>query len=99
MGSVYRVWDEARRPVFTDHEYASPLAKRPYDLRHAAVPLWPHAGVPPTQVAEWAGYSVNVLLRVYAKCVYGQEEAAKVRILNASLPRTFDGPPIRGRRG
>ena len=52
----------------------------PYDLRHACVSTWLNAGVPATQVAEWAGHSVNVLLRVYAKCVYGQEEAAKLRI-------------------
>jgi len=39
-----------------------------------------NAGVPPTQVAEWAGHSVNVLLRVYAKCVYGQDEVARQRI-------------------
>jgi hypothetical protein len=31
-------------------------------------------------VAEWAGHSVNVLLRVYAKCMDGQDEAAKRRI-------------------
>jgi hypothetical protein len=31
-------------------------------------------------VAEWAGHSVNVLLRVYAKCIDGQEDAAKRRI-------------------
>jgi integrase len=60
--------------------HTSPLAKRPYDLRHAAVSLWLNAGVPPTQVAEWAGHSVNVLLRVYAKCVYGQDEVARQRI-------------------
>lgn len=83
MGIVYRVWDEARRAALTDDEYVSPLGKRPYDLRHAAVSLWLNAGVPATQVAEWAGHSVNVLLRVYAKCVYGQEEAAKARIFNA----------------
>lgn len=41
---------------------------------------WLNAGVPATQVADWAGHSVNVLLRVYAKCVYGQEDAAKMRI-------------------
>src|SRR5450756_2886159 len=71
MGTTYRVWTAARAAALTDAEYASPLAKRPYDLRHAAVSLWLNAGVPPTQVAEWAGHSVNVLLRVYAKCVYG----------------------------
>jgi hypothetical protein len=44
------------------------------------VSLWLNAGVPATQVAEWAGHSVNVLLRVYAKCVDGQDELAKRRI-------------------
>lgn len=29
-------------------------AKRPYDLRHAAVSLWLNAGVPATQGAQWA---------------------------------------------
>jgi integrase len=80
MGTTYRVWAAARAAALTDTECASPLAKRPYDLRHAAVSTWLNAGVPPTQVAEWAGHSVNVLLRVYAKCVYGQEEVAKARI-------------------
>ena len=55
MGVVYRVWDRARRTVLGDDEYDSPLAKRPYDLRHAAVSLWLNAGVPATQVAEWGG--------------------------------------------
>ncbi len=41
---------------------------------------WLNAGVPPTQVAEWAGHSVHVLLRVYAKCIVGQDEAARLRI-------------------
>ena len=66
--------------MFTDDEYDSPLARRPYDLRHAAVSLWLNAGVPATQVAEWAGHSVNVLLRVYATCISGQDEAARLRI-------------------
>ena len=72
---------------------ASPLAKRPYDLRHAAVSLWLNAGVPPTQVAEWAGHSVNVLLRVYAKCVYGQDEVARIRIEAALAQTTAVGEP------
>ena len=53
----------------TDAEGASPLARRPYDLFHGAVSNWLNAGVPPTQVAEWTAHSVNVPLRVYAKCV------------------------------
>lgn len=28
---------------------ASPLARRPYDLRHAAVSTWLNGGVPPTR--------------------------------------------------
>jgi integrase len=78
-----RVWDRARLAALSDEEYASPLAKRPYDLRHACVSTWLNGGVPATQVAEWAGHSVEVLLRVYAKCIEGQDTAAKRRIENA----------------
>ncbi len=42
--------------------------------------LWLNAGVPPTQVAEWAGHSLHVLLKVYAKCIDGEEEKARIRI-------------------
>lgn len=83
MGTVYRVWGLARRKAFTDGEYQSPLAKRPYDLRHAAVSLWLNSGVPATQVAEWAGHSVNVLLRVYAACLVGQDEESRHRVEQA----------------
>jgi hypothetical protein len=44
------------------------------------VSTWLNAGVAPTQVAEWARHSVAVLLRVYAKCIAGQEEAARNRV-------------------
>jgi integrase len=82
--SVYgRVWANARAMALTAEEAASPLARRPYDLRHAAVSTWLNAGVAPTQVAEWAGHSVAVLLRVYAKCIAGQEEAARNRVTRA----------------
>ncbi|MDL4773136.1 hypothetical protein [Actinomadura xylanilytica] len=39
--------------------------------------------MPPTRIAEWAGHSVEVLLRVYAKCIEGQDETAKRRIEQA----------------
>jgi hypothetical protein len=39
--------------------------------------------VPPVQVAEWAGHSVAVLLKVYAKCIDGQDQIAKRRIEDA----------------
>jgi site-specific recombinase XerD len=67
----------------TDAEVNSPLAARPYDLRHAAVSTWLNAGVPSTQVTEWAGHSVAVLHQIYAKCIVGQEEASRQRIARA----------------
>lgn len=78
-----RVWRKAREAALTDAQQVSPLAKVPYHLRHAAVSLWLNAGVPATQVAEWAGHSVHVLMKVYAKCIDGQEEAARRRIEGA----------------
>jgi len=64
----------------------SPLARRPYDLRHAAVSLWLNAGVPATEVARRAGHSVAVLLKVYAHCIDGQAGAANQRITDALTP-------------
>jgi integrase len=79
--SVYgRFWERARTAALTPAEAASPLADRPYALRHAAVSTWLNAGVDPSLVAEWAGHSVHVLLRVYAKCVSGREVAARERV-------------------
>jgi len=80
--SVYsRVWQKAREKVFSPpSQVLSPLAGRPYDLRHAAVSTWLSGGVEATRVAEWAGHSVHVLLRVYAKCIDGQEDAARRRV-------------------
>lgn len=75
-----RAWIKARQTALTAAEQASPLARRPYDLRHACLSTWLNGGVYPTQVAEWAGHSVDVLLRIYAKCVVGQDELAKRRI-------------------
>ncbi|MFG1827168.1 tyrosine-type recombinase/integrase [Microbispora bryophytorum] len=77
------VWQEARRLAFTVEQVASPLATRPYDLRHAAVSLWLNAGVPPTEVAQRAGHGVDVLLRVYAKCIEGQRARANGQISDA----------------
>ena len=71
------MWRKAREGTPSAEEFASPLARRPHDLRHAAVSTWLNASVPPTQVAEWAGHSVAVLLQIYAKCLAGQEERAR----------------------
>ena len=72
--AISDVWAEARTLALTPAQAISPLTGQPYDLRHAAVSLWLNAGVPATQVAERAGHSVEVLLRVYAKCVDGRDK-------------------------
>ncbi|MFC6091133.1 tyrosine-type recombinase/integrase [Saccharothrix lopnurensis] len=80
-----RVWEEARRYALPPAQAASPLAGRPYDLRHAAVSLWLNGGVPAPEVAERAGHSVDVLLKVYAKCIDGQRET-----VNRTIEGLFD---------
>jgi integrase len=80
-GSVYRrAWRTARKSVLTERQYASPLARRVYDLRHTCLTEWLNAGVPPAQVAAWAGNSVAVLLTTYALCISGQDADLKKRI-------------------
>jgi integrase len=81
--STSRVLRIARAAAFTPEQDASPLARRPYDLRHACLSTWLAAGVPPTQVAAWAGHSVAVLLRVYAHVLDDQEGLSKRRIAAA----------------
>ena len=78
-----RVWNNARAAALTPAEYASPLARRVYDLRHACVSTWLNGGIPPVQVAEWAGHSVAILLKIYAKCIDGQDDIARRRIEDA----------------
>jgi hypothetical protein len=39
--------------------------------------------VPATQVAARSGHSVGLLLQIYAKCLAGQEDAARRRIAAA----------------
>ena len=77
------MWDKARGAALSPAEYVSPLGKRVYDLRHACVSTWLNGGIPPAQVAEWAGHSVAVLLKVYAKCIDGQDHIARRRIEDA----------------
>ncbi|MGW4168961.1 tyrosine-type recombinase/integrase [Streptomyces chartreusis] len=74
------VWAEARVRALTSNEFESVLAKRPYDLRHAAVSTWLSSGVEPQLVAERAGHSVAVLFRVYAKFLKDGDEAANAKI-------------------
>jgi hypothetical protein len=48
--------------------------RRPYDLRHSGITWRLNFGVPPTEIAAWAGHSVEMLLRVCARWVAGLED-------------------------
>jgi integrase len=78
--TIVRAWQRARAEVFTPEVAAGPLAATPYDLRHAAVSTWLNGGVPVTTVAEWAGHSAEILLRIYAKCLDGEAAALRRRV-------------------
>jgi integrase len=82
--SVYgRIWQQVREKALTSAQVDSPLTGRPYDLRHSGVTLALNAGVPAPEVARRAGHSVEVLLRVYAGCIDGQDRLWNGRIDDA----------------
>ena len=77
------IWQKARAAALTKPQQASPLAARPYDLRHGGITLALNAGVPAPEVASRAGHSVEVLWRVYAGCIDGHEQLWNGRIEEA----------------
>src|SRR5581483_1971064 len=106
---VRRAWAAARLAVLGEDVTAPDgtatrtvrtlTGQKVYDLRHACLTGWLNSGVPPAQVAEWAGNSVPVLLGTYAKCLSGQEADYKRRIAESLRrsdrpgPRTDTGEP------
>jgi hypothetical protein len=85
--SVYgRAWHAARALALGPELAATGPARRPYDLRHAALSLWLRAGAPPAEVAARAGHSVTVLLSVYAHCIDGQDRITNQLIEHALRP-------------
>ncbi len=92
-GSVYgRAWQSARTLALGPELAASGLARRPYDLRHAALSLWLNAGGDPAQIAGRAGHSVAVLLTVYSHCIYGQDDLLNQQIDQVLEPLSGSGP-------
>ena len=89
------LWQKARAAALTKAQQASPLAGRPYDLRHGGVTLALNAGVPAPEVASRAGHSVEVLWRVYAGCIHGHEKLWNRRVEEALRDdeNTGDDPP------
>ena len=63
----WQVWQKVRAASLTPEQLASPLMKRPYDLRHSGITWRLNSGVPDAQVAAWAGHRVEMLRRVYAR--------------------------------
>jgi integrase len=91
-GSVYgRAWQSARALALEPELAASGLARRPYDLRHAALSLWLNSGGDPAQIAARAGHSVAVLLTVYSHCIHGRDG-----LLNQQISRVLGPPPTPG---
>ncbi|MCX5324297.1 tyrosine-type recombinase/integrase [Streptomyces sp. NBC_00120] len=88
--TYWRVWEEAREYALPPERVASPLAGRPYDLRHACITRWLNAGVPIAEVARRVGNSPEVIHRRYHGCIDGHEEIANARIAKA-LEEEGDG--------
>jgi hypothetical protein len=63
-----------------------------YGNRHTRLTKWLNDGIPPAQVAEWAGKSVPVLLATYARCVEGQLPDLKRRLEAAGDLPELAGP-------
>jgi integrase len=76
-----RVWKQTGELAFLLEQVSSVLAFRPCDLRHAGVSQWLNSGVPAPEVAARAGHSVDVLLKINAKCIDGQEQEMNERIM------------------
>lgn len=78
--TIHRARNDARALALPPELAATPLAKRPYDLRHSALSTWLAAGADPAEVAQRAGNSVEVLLTRYAKCLYDRQSINNQRI-------------------
>ncbi|MFE1246804.1 tyrosine-type recombinase/integrase [Streptomyces sp. NPDC058741] len=89
--TYHRVWRESRDLALSPALTSTPLAKRPYDLRHSALSTWLCAGADPAEVAQRAGNSVEVLLSRYAKCLYDRQSINNQRI--EGLLSSYDQPP------
>ncbi|MFJ4985086.1 tyrosine-type recombinase/integrase [Streptomyces sp. NPDC088732] len=78
--SYWRAWQEARGLALPPDKVASPLARRPYDLRSTCITNWLRAGLPVAEVARRAGNSPEVIHRNYAGCLDDSEEDNNRRI-------------------
>ena len=85
-------WQSARALALGPELAAAGLARRPYNLRHAARSLWLKAGGDPAQIAARAGNSVAVLLTVYTHCIHGHDDLLNEQIDHVLKPLSGSGP-------
>ncbi|MBM7813124.1 tyrosine-type recombinase/integrase [Saccharothrix algeriensis] len=78
--TILRAWRKARQKALPPELAATDLAASPYDLRHAGISLWLSSGMPPKQVAEWAGRSLEVLFRIYAHVLSGSNDTIRALV-------------------
>ena len=67
----------AARLVALGELAATPLARRPYDLRHAFISTALAAGVPAPDIARWVGQSIEILMKYYAAMLYGSAKTSQ----------------------
>jgi integrase len=98
--SVYgRAWHAARQAALGPDLAATALARRPYDLRHAALSLWLNASGDPAEVAARAGTSTRVLHDVYVHCIHSKEDTISQQIEDALDADASVTPPSRYGKG
>jgi integrase len=91
--SVYgRTWHAARQAALGPELAATALARRPYDLRHAALSLWLNATGAPAEVAARAGNSARVLHDMYLHRIDSQQDRVSQRIEDALDTDACDRP-------
>jgi len=69
-----RAWAKARQVALSPAEQASPLARQPYDLRHACLSAWLNGGVYPPQGA--AGDGLGLHTAAYRRRIQDHESQA-----------------------
>ena len=88
--TITRSWS-ARDETFTSEVAASPLAAAPYAVRHAAVSTWLTGECDRPRSPSGPEQSVEILFRIYAKCLDGGEAELHRRIENDPAFVVLDG--------
>lgn len=88
--TIRKKFHAARAATLTPEQQKSLLLERPYDLRHSCISEWLADVGDTATVAEWAGHSIAVLLRIYAKCIDGRDTIARQRLMQTRYVSKLD---------